>query len=190
MPVGNTRLDGETQISGGVPSSSSCVKFLSSALINCKNNCENCAVMFFVSPKCTLPTAGAFNTVCLPASHILAYLVAYSVMKLWAAQRLWAAWGRRVSDMQAMESKKWSCWIRFGDLRLRSTCVTPRRLGKVVFWPTVLAGTRGVELNMHGLGQRLTHLVGITLQSRDHCSNDGTVWSQATCFTTPIGQFH
>lgn len=71
--------------------------------------------------------------------------------------------------------KKWSCWIRFGDLRLGASCVTPRRLGKVVFWPTVLAGTQGVELNMRGLGQRLTQLVGITLQSRDHRSDDGTI---------------
>lgn len=68
--------------------------------------------------------------------------------------------------------------------------MTPRRLGKVVFWPTVLAGTRGVELNLRGLGQRLTHLVGITLKSRDRRSKDGTVWSQVACFTTPIGQFH
>ena len=59
--------------------------------------------------------------------------------------------------------------------RLGARCVTPRRRGKVVFWPTVLPGSRGVELNMRELGQRLTHLVGITLHSRDHRSNGGKV---------------
>lgn len=63
-----------------MPSSNAFVEFLSSALINDKNNCEYGTIMFFVSPKCTIPTAGALNTVFLLASHILAYLVPYSGM--------------------------------------------------------------------------------------------------------------